>query len=94
MKPYYLPERLPLKGLGIRNLEAKLVDREGDTCFYKRSDGYYEVFIVKVRKASKVYGKDYPDREIYPGNEEFGQRAWCFRSFKEAEDKFNSLLNF
>ncbi len=37
---------------------------------YERSDGYYEVFIVKEAPAEYKFGKDYPDRERYPSNEE------------------------
>jgi hypothetical protein len=87
-----LPEIVFPKGTGIENLSARLIKREGNICMYERSDQIWEVFMVKIRKARKSKGKSYPGCEVYPGNEDFGQTAWCFSNFDSAEKKFTFMV--
>jgi hypothetical protein len=57
----------------------------------------YEVVLIKIAQATfmKITGSWVPEREIYPGNEEFGQRGWYWPvEVKErAFAKYEELLN-
>jgi hypothetical protein len=35
----------------------------------------WEALRIKREKARTIFGKDYPNREVYPGNEDFGRWA-------------------
>ena len=82
-----LSEIIYPKGTGIDNLSAILVKRQGRICMYERSDEIWEVFVVKTRKAFTIKGQLYPAHETYPSNEDFGQNAWCFTTFENANKK-------
>jgi hypothetical protein len=86
-----LPEIVNVNGTGIIGLKARLLKRDRNICLYERSDGYFEVFIVQVSPAAEVFGKSYPEREVYPGNDDFGKTAWCFREYKNALKEFQRL---
>lgn len=86
-----LPKVAHPKGTGIANLTATLLKREGRLCMYKRSDDVFEVFLVIVHPAEHLFGKDYPAREVYPGNEDFGHTAWCYSKIEFAERMYNDL---
>lgn len=86
-----LDNTVPIKGVG-REVTSSFVKRNGDLCLYQRSDGPYEVFYVKQLKAENLFGRDYPDREAYPSNEDFGSIAWCFTDFDKAMERFNKEL--
>ena len=58
---------------------------------YLRSDGYYEVFKIRIRKAGIYFGKEYPAKEIYPNNEDFGENAFCTSSLQLAEQYYRKL---
>jgi len=85
-----LENEIDLKGLGMP-VKATLIERAEDKAIYERSDGYFEVFKIKVSKESEVFGKSYPVRETYPGNEDFGYSAWCYRSLDKANAKYRSI---
>jgi len=78
-------------GTGIEGLTATLIERTKKKAIYLRSDGYYEVFKIKTKKASSLFGRDYPDREVYPGNEDFGNSAWCFTKKELAYERYKNL---
>ena len=86
----YLEENVNIRGCGP-GITATLIMRDDKKALYERSDDCFEVFIRKFRPACEILSKSYPDMEVYPGNEEFGIRAWCFRSKDRAEKKYNSL---
>lgn len=68
------------------------VKRTDTKAMYKSDDGVIEVFKIKIAPAAEIYGKQYPDRESYPGNELFGVSAYCYSSREDlAELKYNSL---
>lgn len=89
-----LSEVVDLRGTGIHGLKAKLVDRQGNICVYQRTDNVFEVFIVKVSPAVETFGKSYPEREKYPGNEDFGYTAWCYSNEDNARKKFKMLCQY
>jgi len=86
-----LKEVITLSGTGLANLTAKRVANVGRKYVYLRSDGYYEVFIAKEQAAGYVFETHYPDRHVYPNNEDFGITAWTYKTEKSAMDKFNTL---
>lgn len=86
-----LEHTLQISGTGIPGITVTQLKRIGKLCLYQRDDEVYEVFYVKTRPAESVFGKDYPEREQYPNNEDFGQTAWCFKTKEMAERKFNTL---
>jgi len=70
---------------------ATLVIRTRKKAIYYRDDGIYEVFRIKVRKAGKIFGKFLPEREVYPGNEDFGFTAWTYRDKAKAFKKYDRI---
>jgi hypothetical protein len=86
-----LDERIKMNGVGIQNLHASLVKRTDDKAWYIRDDNVHEVFKIKIEEKQEVFGKTYPRRERYPGNEDFGQWAWCFRKEENARYKYNNI---
>ena len=53
----------------------------------------YEVFKIRVDKPKVVFGISLPEREKFPGNEDFGKWAWTCPQLKNAMIKFNELEN-
>jgi len=86
-----LNEKINPRGTGIPKLSSSLIKRTKRKAMYLRSDGYYEVFKIKIRKAGIFFGKEYPDKEIYPNCEEFGQSAICTSSLKTAEQYYRNI---
>ena len=80
------------KGTGITDLSAILIKREGRICMYERSDMIWEVFKVKTHKATTLKGIEYPAHEMYPGNEDFGNSAWCYSTLAGAEEMYNHMV--
>ncbi len=80
-----------ISGVGSTASEATLISRIGRIAMYSRGESIFEVFKVQTKKAGDVFGKQYPDREIYPSNEDFGKTAWCYSSFERASSKFSEL---
>ena len=52
----------------------------------------WEVIIVSQKEAGEIMGRQYPKREVYPGNEQFGSHAWTFNDFSDANRKYRSLF--
>jgi hypothetical protein len=87
-----LPEVITeLNGVGIPGMTATLVERTDKKAMYKRWDDVYEVFRIKISKEKILFGKTYPRREVYPGNEDFGSTAWCFKDEKLASKRYDVL---
>ncbi len=89
-------EKLPevvteFHGVGIPELSAKLVKRTKTKAMYYRWDDVYEVFRIKIKEEASVFGKAYPRREGYPGNEDFGKTAWCFNDEALAEKMYDAI---
>lgn len=51
----------------------------------------YEVFRLKISKAKEVFGEIMPEREVFPGNEDFGVWAWSYRNLEKSYEKYNRL---
>jgi len=87
-----LPEKVNPIGTGIPDLEATRLRRDGKLCLYERSDDVWEVFIIQTMEETIFNGVTYPPHELYPGNESFGNTAWCFMEKKRAEQRYQKLL--
>jgi len=86
-----LQQTVEVKGTGIPELTAQCLQRNENKAIYLRSDGVYEVFKIKIAPEEIVFGKTYPERETYPGNEDFGKTAWCYRNKALAWQKYRSI---
>ena len=98
-------KKLPLK-LRKNRFDYKQILCCGDCCIYEQDYNsgikyqkgdtplelkFYEVFKVKVRPAETLRGNDYPKREVFPGNEDFGTSAWAYRTLDMALRKLMKL---
>lgn len=53
---------------------------------------YYEVFKIAIAQPRKLpNGEVLPVRELYPGHEDFGVTAWCFKYSGRAWAKFEEI---
>lgn len=88
----------------MQKLEEKIRKNSSDYVLVKRGDHAlmyaqyqnnlllaYEVFEIRMLKAKKVFGDEYPEREHFPGNECFGSWAWSIKSKSKAFDKLNEI---
>ena len=91
MKYKKLEEKVIPYGIGIPNLTATLIKRTKRKAMYLRSDGYYEIFQIRVRDAIKIFDKEYPAMELYPSNEIFGEKAFCTQILEKAEEYYKKL---
>lgn len=85
--------------LNVQNRTLKQLKREGNVAIYElfgrgRVLYGYEVVIVKIHPAETILGREYPEREGYPANEDWGDLAWSYGSnhLKDAMKRFNGLV--
>lgn len=90
-----LPETVRKNGFAYQ-----LVKRDDKKCMYAQHNGMgrviaYEVFKTKLGsphpKALEDV-KNYDKVERFPGDEEFGVRAWTYCSLEKAEESYSSIL--
>jgi hypothetical protein len=58
---------------------------------YDQNIDYFEVFIIKVLPAKVLFGRSLPEREVFPGDGDFGKTAWSCRTLEKAMVRFNKL---
>ena len=58
---------------------------------YSKGVNYYEVFKKVIAKETTIQGNFIPEHISFPGNEDFGNWAWVYRSKEKAIKKFNEL---
>ena len=63
------------------------------TCEESPNPIAYEVFRIKIDKEKVVFGQLLPEKEIFPGNEDFGKWAWTFHNPEQALLRFEVLEN-
>jgi hypothetical protein len=75
----------------------ELVKRLDGKCIYAQKDGgrliAYEVFKTKLTRPHPKMLEDlqnYDKVETFPSDEEFGVRAWTFKTLQEAELAFDA----
>ena len=54
---------------------------------------YFEVFIKINLEPKEIMGKKYPEREVFPKNDDFGISAWTYCDYNKAIEKYNELEN-
>ena len=86
-----LPEVVSIRGAGIDGLTATLIERTENKAIYRRNDLVYEVFRIKKAGAGEMFGKSYGDREVYPGNNDFGSTAWAYMDKNIAMELYHSI---
>lgn len=70
---------------GVKALVYEQVDPDSDRVVA------WEVFKIKVDKPKVVFGIQLNEREIFPGNEDFGKWAWAHSDYESAMNKFQIL---
>lgn len=69
-----------------------LVKRDGNAVMFANSPkSYFEVHRVRVAKAKEAFGRQYPEREVLAGSEEFGSVAFACSTRERAEARFADL---
>lgn len=85
-----LPEHFKKNGF-----EYNLVERSSMTAIYSQSlDGdllAYEVIRVTVAPAGEIMGNPVVEREILPGNEQWGIRGWTYWDLAKARTRASEL---
>ena len=85
-----LPDTLRKNGF-----DYVLVHREGNRAIYRQQVDeelqYFEVMRIKIKPASIFKGVSYPEREVFPSDEEFGTSAFSCRTLESAMIHFNQL---
>jgi len=51
----------------------------------------YEVFLIKIKPARTLFGKEVKAREVFPPDKAFGYWAWCCWDLQAAMKRFNEL---
>lgn len=89
-------KRLPPE-LQKNGFQYTLILRGHKSCIYKQhvtaTIKHFEVFLIKTMPAKEIFGKQYPAREIFPANEDFGYTAWSCFTLDNAMNRFNHLEN-
>ena len=85
-----LPDKLRKNGFNYT-----LIRREGRSAIYEQTYTdkikYYEVFTLQVRPKEVIHGKEYPEREVFPPDSDFGVIAWSCRALKDAMKRMNEI---
>jgi hypothetical protein len=70
--------------------------RVGNVAIYqqtkKKQATAFEVVIIRRRKASTAFGKNFPATEYYPHNEDWGTYGFTYRGLEDAELKLVELF--
>ena len=71
----------------------QLVKREGMAAMYKAyMDDYWEIHRVRVRPSERIVKRDYPEREVLAGNEDFGVCGWACVNQDRADRRFAAAV--
>ena len=76
--------------------EYTLILRTERKCVYRQRVSenlyYFEVFVIR-KKPGQIFGqgREYPQREAFPKNEDFGKSAWTYHKLADALAKFELL---
>ncbi|MBL9169739.1 MAG: hypothetical protein JNN07_18505 [Verrucomicrobiales bacterium] len=72
--------------------------RQGNVALYERkllasgARPHWELVRIKTLKASVIHGKEYPRREVYPKDEDWGTLGWTLVSLDDAKERFAALV--
>lgn len=95
-----LPETFVKNCDNVGDTTFSLVKREKNVAMYKRTGANraprFEVFEIRVKPPTEIYGRKYPEHEHYPTKNDFGRKnAFDIGGVDaeiRAEEKFNELL--
>jgi hypothetical protein len=69
--------------------------REGRKYIYQQTltekTSYFEVFIARINREHDFSGIHFEEKELFPGNEDFGKTAWSCRTYMDAKIRFDKL---
>lgn len=51
----------------------------------------YEVIVIGELEAAWIVDRDYPEREMYPSSEQWGDEGFTYRELSKANEKFEQL---
>ena len=77
---------------GLPGMKATLIKQSKNVAMYLREDNIYEVGIIKTAKAEELFGKQYPEREVYWSSEDFGKIALATNHKDKAESFYKGFL--
>jgi hypothetical protein len=93
-----LRTEIPLQGRTLRQLKRQA--RIALYGLYGPGDILYgyEVIVIKIRPAEEAFGREYPERELYPSSaknsDDWGRIAWSYgrNDLAGAEERYAGLL--
>ena len=78
-----------------RGFNFTLVERKGRIALYHRckpgGSGHWELVRLRVAAPAVIYGKEYPEREVYPRSEAWGTDGFTFVSLELAKARFAEM---
>jgi hypothetical protein len=86
------------ESFGRHGLTYNLIKRNDKLCIYGVSGTYtnkilhYEVMLIRINKARTTWGKDFPESESIPSDEQFGKSKpdRHYQTTDKAESYFNA----
>jgi len=76
--------------------DLKQIARQRNWAVYEQSKAgkvtSYELIQIKISKATEIYGRSYPDREVYPSNEDWGLLGFTISDKDEALKRLAALV--
>jgi len=95
-----LPQEFMGKGKSQGGWRFRQLQRVGNIALYEKSDDdgntYWEVVVIEVSSGGEttIAGRKitFSPKELYPSNEAFGTRGWCFALLDSALQVFNQLI--
>lgn len=81
--------------LRVGGFDLHQLYRHGNVAVYAQSKGgrviSYEVIRIQQEKAREMFGKPYPEREVYPGSEMWGKEGWTVVDKEDALERARQL---
>jgi len=78
-----------------RGFNFTLVERKGQIALYHRckpgGSGHWELVRLRVAAPTVIYGREYPEREVYPRSEAWGTDGFTFVSLELAKARFAEM---
>ena len=84
------------KEFKYNGFDYRLCQKKGKVAIYFQflNDKFlgYEVIVLKFTKAFVTHGTFYPDRWLYPKDNDWGLYGWTYKDATKAENKFLELV--
>jgi hypothetical protein len=71
--------------LHVQDRTLKQIKHQGSVALYELHGPQgilygLEVIVIRIRRAEELFGRSYPQREVYPSNEEWGTYGWSYQA--------------